>query len=176
MIYRFYQREFKEIYTPPLFDYEVANAPKPVSLDDYPVFSWQPISINIRYALFYLSMFLLRKSGAKVRKPNMVVRQSVDYITINSDDLVKVLMQKLSERQFIGLARNRCMILIGAKEWCELHGATDEMLFTVQMRYGESRDGRPSYYFMDVPVAVLPDFVGVAVVPDFTGMHVQRLA
>lgn len=176
MIYRFHQREINEIHTYPLFDYEIASTPKLVDLDDYPVFSWQPIANNIRYALFRLGMLLLRKSDAKIRKPGMVVRRSVDYIDIDSDNLVKVLRQKLDERQFVGLARNKSMILIGAKEWGELRNVVDEALFIVQMRYAERKGGRPIYYFMDVPVAVLPDFVGVAVVPDFTGMHVQRLA
>lgn len=145
---------------------------------------WRDIGWELRYLLFLVVVWALRKSGAVVRKGQPEYSYKINYAEVNTDRVADAIFKKLSEYQRQQLYEG-AMILVGPGELDQLRSLeamTYPGMFTIQGKYwfatpqrwppDEPYDVR--YYLCDIPVVYLPDFVGIAVVPDFAKLARKR--
>lgn len=190
MEYRFaIVEEVKTLYrsTP---EYELFNLPKrgrwPNNWEwkyDFPDIK-EDLKRDLRRLITIFALALLRLCGAKVDRGTPEYTRSPRYIQVNSKNAIDAILDKLDNLQQHRLYEGS-MILVGPKEFSELRGMADlwgPLQFRVQKEFGYSQPAQyprgareTGYYMLDVPVVVIPDFVGVAVIPDFTGTASKRI-
>lgn len=139
---------------------------------------------DLRRFFAFLALKILFWCGVKVKRGTPEYTYAPKYVEVDSRDVIQALVRKLDEKQKRNIA-DGYMIIVGPRELRELAGMAKmwgPLRFSAQMEYGyQGAMNYPpgarqtNYYIYDVPIVVLPDFVGVAVIPDFTGTASKRM-
>lgn len=185
MNYRFFMQERIDVLIPKDHAWELSHIPKrgswPIDWEwsyDFPDV-WRELRKDAVYCLYRLSLSVLRFTGVNISEPIPEYNRKIEQVSVTTENLVRALRDKLTEREINYSVQRKMMIIIGQREFHELRSqpSTDFMFHTTFMMSQERQEeyGGPKIntYFCGVPVLVLGDFVGVAIVPDLSNLSEQ---
>lgn len=190
MRYRFYFEKIDRFLARIPNEYELNNLPKrgvwPRNWEwtyDTPDF-WRNLRADIRHFLAHLCLRMLKRLGVSVDLGLPAYTEKVSYIDVDAQSVIDAIYRKLTERQRLGIYRDRGLILVGPREVQELYPLTDynrPVRFNAPVEYWTTKTDRYGGYdvrfeIYDVPVVVLPDFDGIAIVPSDLGQSATLTA